>query len=205
MPTLALVRHGQSLWNLENRFTGWIDVPLTDTGRAEARRAGERLRAAGLDFDVAYTSALLRAQETLRLLATTAALEDVPVIRDPALNERHYGDLQGLDKAATAERYGAEQIHEWRRSYATAPPNGESLQDTAARTLPFFERAILGDVRQGKDVLVVAHGNSNRAIVMRLDALTEEEVPRLELATGVPLVYDLEEGGAVRGKQVLAD
>jgi 2,3-bisphosphoglycerate-dependent phosphoglycerate mutase len=199
MPTLALVRHGQSLWNLENRFTGWVDVPLTAKGEEEARRAGERLR--DLSFDVAYTSDLQRAQETLRLIQETAGFA-LPVIRDQALNERHYGDLQGLNKADTAERYGDEQVHIWRRSFATPPPNGESLKDTAARTLPFFQRAILGDIRQGKDVLVVAHGNSNRAIVMQLDQLAEDEVPGLELATGVPLVYELTESGEVVSKHV---
>jgi 2,3-bisphosphoglycerate-dependent phosphoglycerate mutase len=199
MPTLALVRHGQSLWNLENRFTGWVDVPLTELGEEEARRAGERLR--DLSFDVAYTSALIRAHETLRLIQETAGFS-LPVIRDQALNERHYGDLQGLNKADTAARYGDEQVHIWRRSFATPPPNGESLKDTAARTLPFFERAILGDIRQGKDVLVVAHGNSNRAIVMQLDELAEDEVPGLELATGVPLVYELDEHGKVLSKHV---
>jgi 2,3-bisphosphoglycerate-dependent phosphoglycerate mutase len=199
MPTLALVRHGQSLWNLENRFTGWVDVPLTAEGEAEARRAGERLQ--DLRFDVAYTSVLQRAQETLRLIQETAGF-DLPVIRDQALNERHYGDLQGLNKADTAARYGDEQVHIWRRSFATPPPNGEALKDTAARTLPFFDRAILGDIRQGKDVLVVAHGNSNRAIVMQLDDLDEDEVPGLELATGVPLVYELEQDGTVISKHV---
>ncbi len=200
MPTLALVRHGQSLWNLENRFTGWVDVPLTAQGEDEARAAGERL--AGQRFDVAYTSALIRAQETLRLLMETADL-DVPVIRDQALNERDYGDLAGLNKAETAERYGDEQVHIWRRSFATRPPNGEALKHTAERTLPFFERAILGDIKQGKDVLVVAHGNSNRSIVMQLDALDEEGVLSLELATGVPLLYDLAEDGTVRDKRIL--
>lgn len=201
MPTLALVRHGQSLWNLQNRFTGWVDVPLTPEGEAEARRAGERLR--DLSFHVAYTSSLVRAQETLRIICETAGL-DLPVIRDEALNERHYGDLQGLDKAQTAARYGDEQVHLWRRSFATPPPNGEALKDTAARTLPFFERAVLGDIAQGHDVLVVAHGNSNRAIVMELDQLAEDEVPGLELATGVPLVYDLGTDGTVRGRQTFA-
>jgi 2,3-bisphosphoglycerate-dependent phosphoglycerate mutase len=199
MPTLALVRHGQSLWNLENRFTGWVDVPLTELGEEEARRGGERLR--DLSFDVAYTSSLIRAQETLRIIQETAGF-DLPVIRDQALNERHYGDLQGLNKADTAARYGDEQVHIWRRSFATPPPNGEALKDTAARTLPFFERAIMGDVRQGKNVLVVAHGNSNRAIVMQLDQLAEDEVPGLELATGVPLVYELDEDGTVLSKHV---
>lgn len=200
MPTLALVRHGQSLWNLQNRFTGWVDVPLTERGRDEARAAGDALR--GIGFDVAYTSALRRAQDTLSIVLDTAGL-DVPVIRDAALNERDYGDLAGLDKAETAERYGAEQVHVWRRSFDVAPPGGESLQDTAARTLPFFERAILGDLRHGRDVLVVAHGNSNRSIVMRLDDLGPDEVVALELATGVPLVYELDETGRVTSKRVL--
>ena len=201
MPTLALVRHGQSLWNLENRFTGWVDVPLTETGREEARRGGELLQ--GRSFDVAYTSTLQRAQETLAIILDTMGVAAMPVIRDEALNERHYGDLQGLNKARTAERYGDEQVHTWRRSFATAPPNGESLKLTSERTLPFFERAILGDIAQGKDVLVVAHGNSNRSIVMELDQLAPEEVPGLELATGIPLVYELDEDGTVRSRELL--
>ena len=200
MPRLVLVRHGQSLWNLQNRFTGWVDVPLTAEGEAEARRAGERLR--GQRFDVAYTSALTRAQETLRLILETSGI-DVPVIRDAKLNERDYGDLAGLDKAETAERYGAEQVHTWRRSFDVAPPGGESLRDTAARTLPFFDRAVMGDLRHGRDVLVVAHGNSNRSIVMRLDDLGHEEVVTVELATGVPVLYDLDDAGRVTGKRVL--
>ncbi|TVP66774.1 MAG: 2,3-diphosphoglycerate-dependent phosphoglycerate mutase [Nitriliruptor sp.] len=201
MPTLVLVRHGQSLWNLENRFTGWVDVPLTAKGEEEARQAGERLT--GRHFDVAYTSSLSRAQETLRIIMEVARFHDLPIIRDQALNERHYGDLQGLNKAETAERYGKEQVHTWRRSYATPPPNGEALKNTAERTLPFFERAILGDIKLGKEVLVVAHGNSNRSIVMRLDELDEEGVLSLELGTGVPLVYDLAEDGTVRDKTIL--
>jgi len=200
MPRLVLVRHGQSLWNLQNRFTGWVDVPLTPDGEQEARRAGQRL--AGHTFDVAYTSALTRAQDTLRLLLETAGI-DVPIIRDAALNERDYGDLAGLDKAATARRYGEEQVHIWRRSFDVAPPAGESLKDTAARTLPFFERSVMEDIRAGRDVLVVAHGNSNRSIVMRLDELDEDAVTRLELATGVPLVYELDNTGAVLSKDVL--
>jgi 2,3-bisphosphoglycerate-dependent phosphoglycerate mutase len=200
MPRLALARHGQSLWNLQNRFTGWVDVPLTPVGEQEARRAGELLK--GMSFDVAYTSALSRAQETLRIILETSGI-DVPVIRDAALNERNYGDLAGLDKAATAERYGAEQVHVWRRSFDVAPPGGESLKDTAARTIPFFERAVLEDIRAGRDVLVVAHGNSNRSIVMRLDDLDEQAVTSLELATGVPLIYELDTTGAVLSKDVL--
>jgi 2,3-bisphosphoglycerate-dependent phosphoglycerate mutase len=172
-----LVRHGQSLWNLENRFTGWVDVPLTELGEEEARRPAS---GSGHALRRRLHLALTRAQETLRIIIETAGF-DLPVIRDQALNERHYGDLQGLNKADTAARYGDEQVHIWRRSYATPPPNGEALKDTAARTLPFFERAILGDIKQGKDVLVVAHGNSNRSIVMQLDELDEEEVLALEL------------------------
>lgn len=198
MATLVLIRHGQSLWNLENRFTGWVDVPLTGQGRDEARRAGERIR--DIKFDVAYTSALSRAQETLELVLQMTG-QRPPVIRDPSLNERHYGDLQGLNKAETAERHGEAQVKIWRRSYDVAPPNGESLEMTAARTLPFFDRAILGDLKQGKNVLVVAHGNSNRSIVMKLDALTKEQVLELNLETGVPLVYELSKEGAVISKQ----
>lgn len=200
MAKLALVRHGQSLWNLENRFTGWVDVPLTDRGREEARRAGERLR--DVRFDVAYTSVLSRAQETLDVILDVIG-QKPPIIRDAALNERHYGDLQGLNKQQTAERFGAAQVKIWRRSYDVPPPNGEALKQTSERTLPFFERAILGDLVQGKNVLVVAHGNSNRSIVMQLDRLTGEQVLELELATGVPLLYEIDSSGAVAGKEIL--
>lgn len=200
MAKLILVRHGESLWNLENRFTGWVDVPLTPKGIAEATRAGEKLR--GITVDVAYTSVLTRAQETLRLIFEAMGI-DVPIIRDQALNERHYGDLQGLNKAETARRYGDEQVHIWRRSYDVPPPNGESLKDTAARTLPFFDRAIMGDIAQGKDVLVVAHGNSNRSIVMSLDKLSEKQVLELNLGTGIPLVYEMSKEGEVLSKSIL--
>ena len=191
---LVLIRHGQSLWNLENRFTGWVDVPLTERGQEEARAAAAQIQ--DLRFQVAYTSVLKRAEDTLAIVLKSLG-QTPPIIRDQALNERHYGDLQGLDKAATAARYGEEQVHIWRRSYDVAPPNGESLADTAKRTLPFFERVILGDVKQGKNVLVVAHGNSNRSIVMQLDRLSPSEVVRLELATGVPVVYTLRDGEVV--------
>lgn len=201
MPLLVLVRHGQSLWNLQNRFTGWVDVPLTEQGEEEARLAGERL--VGMEFDVAYTSALTRAQETLRLIMETMGVQ-IPVIRDQALNERHYGDLQGLNKDDMRKKFGEEQVKLWRRSYDVPPPNGEALKDTAARTLPFYERAILGDIRQGKNVLVVAHGNSNRSIVMALDKLTERQVVELNLETGVPLVYEMTDDGSVISKSVLS-
>lgn len=200
MPKLVLIRHGQSLWNLENRFTGWVDVPLTAQGEQEATKAGEALK--GMQFDVAYTSALFRAQRTLDLVLAAMGAK-VPIIRDQALNERHYGDLQGLNKAETAKRYGDDQVKIWRRSYATPPPNGEALKNTAERTLPFFERCILGDIKQGKNVLVVAHGNSNRSIVMQLDELSEAEVLELNLDTGVPLVYELDNDGKVISKAVL--
>ncbi len=173
---------------------------MTDAGRDEARAAGERLR--GTAFDIAYTSTLQRAQETLALILEVAETP-LPIIRDEALNERHYGDLQGLNKARTAERYGDEQVHTWRRSFATAPPNGESLKMTSERTLPFFERAIMGDIAMGKNVLVVAHGNSNRSIVMQLDDLAPEEVPGLELATGIPLVYEFDDDGTVTSRHLL--
>lgn len=200
MPILALIRHGQSLWNLENRFTGWVDVPLTAQGEAEARKAATKLEE--LSFDVAYTSALRRAQRTLELILETRGWR-TPVIRDQALNERHYGDLQGLNKDELRQQFGEEQVKIWRRSYDVPPPNGEALKDTAARTLPFFERAIMGDIRQGKNVLVVAHGNSNRSIVMQLDKLSKEEVLELNLETGIPLIYELTETGEVLGKQIL--
>jgi len=201
MPQLILVRHGQSLWNLENRFTGWVDVPLTEQGIAEAQRAGELLKPNLID--VAYTSGLRRAQETLTHILEISGKQYVPVIRDQALNERDYGDLAGLNKDDMRAKYGEEQVHIWRRSYDVAPPNGESLKDTRARTLPFFERAILGDIKQGKNVLVVAHGNSNRSIVMALENLTPDEILAKELATGVPLVYELELDGKMISVSVL--
>lgn len=200
MPKLVLIRHGQSIWNKENRFTGWVDVPLSEEGEAEARKAAESLR--GMPFDVAYTSALRRAQDTLTIILKELDLH-TPVIRDQALNERMYGNLQGLNKDETRMEYGDEQVKLWRRSYAVAPPGGESLKETAARVLPFFERCIMGDIRQGKNVLISAHGNSNRAIVMKLDALGPQEVVALELATGVPLVYDIASDGSVASKSIL--
>lgn len=201
MPTLVLIRHGQSIWNLQNRFTGWVDVPLSQQGEDEARRAGELIRE--LNFDVAYTSALRRAQHTLDLILETTG-KPLPAIRDAALNERMYGDLQGLDKADTIAEYGEAQVHIWRRSFDTAPPNGESLKDTAARTLPFFDRCIMGDIRKGRNVLVVAHGNSNRSIVMELEQLSGEEIMKVELPTGQPLVYELSGVGDVLSKSVLS-
>jgi 2,3-bisphosphoglycerate-dependent phosphoglycerate mutase len=202
MAKLAIIRHGQSLWNLENRFTGWVDVPLTAQGEAEAKRAGELLKEAGLEFNVAYTSALTRAQRTLQIVMETMGV-NLPVIRDQALNERHYGDLQGMNKDDMRAKFGDEQVKIWRRSYDVPPPAGEALKNTAERTVPFFERCIMGDIRQGKNVLVVAHGNSNRSIVMVLDQLSTAEVLELNLETGIPLVYDVTADGKVTNKVTL--
>lgn len=201
MALLVLVRHGESQWNLENRFTGWIDVPLTDTGRAEAARAGQRLQ--GTLFAVAYSSVLQRATETLDIILRVIGQPDMPIIKNAALNERHYGDLQGLNKAETAQRYGDEQVHVWRRSYEVAPPGGESLKDTAARTLPYFQREIAPQVAAGKNVLVVAHGNSLRSIVMSLDQLSKEQVTELNIPTGVPIVYDMTADLTIRSRRLL--
>ena len=203
MALLVLLRHGESQWNLENRFTGWVDVPLSPKGEEEARQAGEQLKAAGIRFDLAFTSVLQRATRTLEITLGVLGQSAIPVEQDQALNERHYGDLQGLNKAETAKRFGDEQVHIWRRSYDVAPPGGESLKDTAARTLPYFEAKIFPAVKAGKNVLVSAHGNSLRAVVMYLDQLSREQVLELNLATGVPIVYEIDAEGRVRGKRIL--
>jgi len=199
MPKLVLVRHGQSFWNLQNRFTGWVDVPLTEKGKEEAFKAGELLK--DIRFKVAYTSALTRAQETLKIILEVIGLQ-IPIIKDQALNERHYGALQGLNKDRARQKYGAEIVHLWRRSYDIAPPEGESLKDTAARTIPFLERAILGDIYEGNDVFVVAHGNSLRSIIMYLEKLTPEEIIKVELDTGTVVVYELDQEGNIISKEV---
>jgi 2,3-bisphosphoglycerate-dependent phosphoglycerate mutase len=201
MAELVLLRHGESQWNLENRFTGWVDVPLSPRGEAEARAAGEKLR--GRRIDKVYTSALRRAIDTARLALEQAGMPNLPVERDAALNERMYGDLQGLDKAEAARRFGAEQVRLWRRSYDVRPPGGESLADTAARVLPYWETHLLPELRAGRNLLVVAHGNSLRALVMHLDRLTPAEVLALEIPTGAPLLYEIGPDGAVRGKRYL--
>jgi 2,3-bisphosphoglycerate-dependent phosphoglycerate mutase len=195
MPTLVLVRHGQSQWNLENKFTGWVDVPLTAQGEKEAHRAGQLLK--GMKFDIAFTSDLQRAQKTLDIILQETGQTGLPILRDKALNERHYGDLQGLDKAETAKKYGEDQVKIWRRSYDVPPPKeqsgySESLKDTAARTLPYFDGKIVPYLKDGKNVLVAAHGNSLRSIVMHLENLTKEQVLELNLDTAVPRVYELD-------------
>src|SRR5438046_8594351 len=179
---LVLVRHGQSEWNLKNLFTGWRDVDLSEQGIAEARTAGRKLKAQGFRFDIAFTSALLRAQRTLDIMLDELGQRDIPVLKDQALNERDYGDLVGLNKDDARRRWGEEQVHIWRRSYDVAPPGGESLKDTLARSLPYYVVHIQPDVLAGKCVLISAHGNSLRALIMVLEGLTHWEIVNRELA-----------------------
>jgi 2,3-bisphosphoglycerate-dependent phosphoglycerate mutase len=200
---LVLARHGQSDWNLKNLFTGWKDPGLTELGVEEARTAGRRLKEMGIRFDIAFTSALSRAQRTCDLILEEIGQPGLKTIKDQALNERDYGDLSGLNKDDARARWGEEQVHLWRRSYDISPPGGESLKDTVARVLPYYMREILPRVMRGERVLVAAHGNSLRALVMVLDGLTSETIPSLELATGIPLVYRLNADTTVAGKQVL--
>jgi len=200
---LVLVRHGQSDWNLKNLFTGWKDPGLTQQGIAEAGAAGEELRQRGYRFDVAFTSDLKRAQHTLDIMLDKLGQTDLPIIKDKALNERDYGELTGLNKDDARKRWGEEQVHIWRRSFDIAPPGGESLKDTAARVLPYFEKEILPRVLKGERVLISAHGNSLRALIMALEHLGGEEIVRRELETGVPIVYQLKADGSVQSKETL--
>ena len=200
---LALVRHGQSEWNAKNLFTGWKDPGLTQKGVDEAVDAGRKLKAKGIAFDLAFTSELIRAQKTLDLMLAELGRADMAITRNIALNERDYGDLSGLNKDDAREKWGDEQVHIWRRSFDTPPPGGESLKDTAERTLPYFEAEIMPQLKAGKNVLVAAHGNSLRSIVMQLDGLSREEVVALEIATGMPIVYKLDSDGKVLAKQLL--
>lgn len=201
---LVLVRHGQSDWNLKNLFTGWRDVDLTEKGVAEAREAGRKLKAQGIKFDVAFTSALKRAQRTLDLMLTELGQTGLPVFKNQALNERDYGDLVGLNKDDARKKWGEEQVHIWRRSYDVAPPGGESLKDTLARTLPYYVTDILPRVLRGERVLVAAHGNSLRALVMVLDKHTPDSITKLNLETGVPMIYRLNADSTVASKLDLA-
>ncbi|MFM9906941.1 MAG: 2,3-bisphosphoglycerate-dependent phosphoglycerate mutase [Nitrospiraceae bacterium] len=195
MTRLVLLRHGESQWNLENRFTGWVDVPLTPKGVQEAKNAGEKLR--GFTFDRAFTSVLERANETLRLALGVIGQPKIPTERDPALNERMYGDLQGLNKAETAKKYGEAQVKIWRRSYDVPPPGGESLKDTAERVLPYYEQTIKPYLLKGETILIAAHGNSLRALIMELEQLSREQVLELNIPTGAPLLYELDGTGKV--------
>ncbi len=191
MVTLVLIRHGQSLWNAENKFTGWTDIGLSEKGIKEAENAGKILE--DVEFDVVHTSALIRAQKTAEIIIeNNKKPEGIPVHKDKRLNERHYGSLQGLNKKETAEKYGAEQVHIWRRSFDVPPPDGESLKMNAERTLPYFKENIIGDLKNGKNVLVAAHGNSLRSIVMFIENISKENVVKLEIQTGVPRTYVFE-------------
>jgi 2,3-bisphosphoglycerate-dependent phosphoglycerate mutase len=201
---LVLVRHGQSEWNLKNLFTGWRDVDLTEQGIAEAKEAGRKLKAEGLTFDIAFTSALKRAQRTLDILLAEMGQSGIPILRDQALNERDYGDLSGLNKDDARKKWGEEQVHIWRRSYDVAPPGGESLRDTLARTLPYYVQEILPCVLQGKRTMVAAHGNSLRALVMVLERLSPEGILKREIATGVPIIYRFNADATVASKLDLA-
>ena len=190
MATLVIFRHGQSLWNLENKFTGWVDVDLSPKGVEEAKAAGEKLK--GFTFDYAYASDLIRAQNTLKISLEAAGHKPITPIYNKALNERMYGDLQGLNKAETAAKYGDEQVKIWRRSYDTPPPNGESLKDTAARVIPYFESEIVPKLKAGKNIIIAAHGNSLRALIMYLEKMTPAQILEFEIGTGIPRVYELD-------------
>jgi 2,3-bisphosphoglycerate-dependent phosphoglycerate mutase len=232
MATLILIRHGQSLWNALNKFTGWVDVPLSERGRAEATIASCRL--SGYRVQVCFTSKLIRAIETAMICLTERdeicggkipiikheatdqdwhgwdrydgnPAEELPIFTNAALDERFYGDLQGLNKAETAKKYGDEQVHEWRRSYSVRPPGGESLEDTQKRVVAYFSSRILSHLQQEDNVLIAAHGNSLRSIIMKLEDLSPDEITKQELATGVPIVYELDATGRVLSKKTLND
>ncbi|MGB3812693.1 MAG: 2,3-bisphosphoglycerate-dependent phosphoglycerate mutase [Shinella sp.] len=203
--TLVLVRHGQSEWNLKNLFTGWRDPDLTELGVEEAKTGGKAIAETGIKFDIAFTSDLSRAQKTLTLILDEIGQQGLETIRDQALNERDYGDLSGLNKDDARIKWGEEQVHIWRRSYDVPPPGGESLRDTGARVWPYYLTEILPRVLRGEKVLVAAHGNSLRSLVMVLDKLTKEEILKLNLATGVPMIYTLNADSTVKSKDVLGD
>jgi 2,3-bisphosphoglycerate-dependent phosphoglycerate mutase len=227
MPTLVLIRHGQSAWNLENRFTGWWDVDVTEKGAAEATAAGELMAAKGLDFDACFTSVQTRAIKTLHLALEAMGRLWLPVEKDWRLNERHYGGLTGLDKAETAAKHGADQVHIWRRSFDTPPPPleadspfdlskdrryagiaipaTESLKDTIARVLPYWESRIAPALRDGQRVLISAHGNSLRALVKHLSGISDEEITSLEIPTGQPIVYELNDDLTARDRYYLSE
>lgn len=201
MTRLVLLRHGESQWNLENRFTGWVDVPLSPKGIDEAKSAGRKLTA--YRFDRAFTSVLTRAIETLRLVLEVTGQSAIPIEKDKALNERMYGELQGLNKAETAQKYGDAQVKIWRRSYDVRPPGGESLKDTADRVLPYYEARIKPCVLKGETILIAAHGNSLRALVMQLEQLSKEQILELNIPTGAPLLYELDSQGKVLSHRYL--
>lgn len=201
---LVLVRHGQSEWNRANRFTGWKDVGLTEEGMIEAHRAGAILKQTGQHFDCAFTSTLKRAHNTLDIILDELGQGKLPTVKAAALNERDYGELVGINKDEARKRWGAEQVHLWQRSYDIAPPGGESLKDTAARVVPFFEKWIVPELQKGKSVILVAHGNSLRSLIMELDRLEPDEVMQVEIRTASPLIYKMNADGSVAEKRDLA-
>jgi 2,3-bisphosphoglycerate-dependent phosphoglycerate mutase len=203
MGKLLLIRHGQSQWNLENRFTGWVDVDLSPNGIKEAEKAAAALNKLNIKWDLAYTSLLLRAQRTLDIVLDNIK-QQPPISRDSALNERHYGELQGLNKDETRKKFGEDQVHIWRRSFDVPPPGGESLKDTAGRTLPYFNEYIMKEVKAGKNIIVSAHGNSLRSIVMDIEGLSPEQILKTEIGTGIPYLYEFDENGKMLGKEVLS-
>ncbi len=195
---LVLVRHGQSEWNKKNLFTGWKDPNLTDLGIEEAKKAGNLLKERGLAFDIMFTSDLFRAQETGRIILEQMNLGHIEVVKDQSLNERNYGDLAGLNKDEARVKWGEEQVHIWRRSYDIPPPGGESLKNTAERVLPYFNSEILPKIKESQNILVAAHGNSLRALVMELEKISSDEIVKLEIATGDPLTYKCSDQGITR-------
>src|SRR6187399_138008 len=201
--TLVLVRHGQSEWNLKNLFTGWRDVDLTELGRAEAKTGAEKLKARGVKFDIAFTSALKRAQKTNDIILETLGQSDLKTIRDQALNERDYGDLSGLNKDDARAKWGEEQVHIWRRSYDVQPPGGESLKDTGARVWPYYMHVMQPHALRGETVLVAAHGNSLRALIMAIEGMSQDAIVKLELGTGVPMIYRLNADSSLASKEIL--
>jgi 2,3-bisphosphoglycerate-dependent phosphoglycerate mutase len=200
MAQLVIVRHGQSQWNLENRFTGWVDVDLAPKGIEEAHAAGQKLKE--FKFDMAYTSALKRAQRTLDIILGEMGVE-LPITRNEALNERMYGDLQGMNKDEARKEFGEEQVHIWRRSFDVPPPGGESLELTAKRVLPYFEAEIVPQLKAGKNIIIAAHGNSLRALVMALEKLSPEQILKTEIPTGAPRLYELDENLEVQNAEYL--
>jgi 2,3-bisphosphoglycerate-dependent phosphoglycerate mutase len=200
---LVLVRHGQSDWNFKNLFTGWKDPLLTELGIEQAHAAARSLQQRGIGFDRAFTSTLTRAQHTLKLILEDYGTPDLPTTVDLALNERDYGDLAGLDKDVARARWGDEQVYMWRRSYNVPPPGGESLKDTVARVLPYYLQTILPAVLRGERIIVAAHGNSLRSLVMVLDGMTPENVPDMEIETGIPIIYRLRADSTVESKEVV--
>ena len=203
MSALILVRHGQSEWNEKNLFTGWKDPDLTSKGEVEAKEAGKSLNKLDIKYDLLFTSVLLRAKRTAQIILNELNQRDIRIIKDKAINERDYGNLSGLNKDEAREKWGEEQVHKWRRSYNIAPPGGESLKDTAERVLPYYRKKILPHVNERKNIIVAAHGNSLRALVMELDNLSPKEIVKLEIPTGIPIFYEISSSGSIESKKIL--